>query len=212
MASSPQPRHFRSQVTSSPTPLVSCHPPPVRTFIPCSSYPSTDGINIGGNISLNSTNPFDAPLINPNLLGNAVDLAIMREAVKSARAFVKAPAWSDYIVSEFGASANATTDEALDAFIRANADTFDHPVGSVAMGSGGKAPLTPDLRVRGTVGLRVVDASAFVSACIWTRVLVKARKTEGADSDVVPVAVHSLRAYPGSDLHPGGTRGAPRPR
>ena len=90
MASSPQPRHFRSQVTSSPTPLVSCHPPPVRTFIPCSSYPSTDGINIGGNISLNSTNPFDAPLINPNLLGNAVDLAIMREAVKSARAFVKA--------------------------------------------------------------------------------------------------------------------------
>ena len=113
---------------------------------------------------MNSTDPFDAPLINPALLGNAVDLAIMREAVKAARAFIKAPAWSDYIISEFGEFANATTDEALDVYIRKNADTFDHPVGSVAMGKDETASLMPDLKVRGTVGLRVVDASAFVSA------------------------------------------------
>ncbi len=90
----------------------------------------------------------------------------MREAVKASRAFVKAPVWSDYIVSEFGEFANATTDEGLDAYIRNNADTFDHPVGSVAMGRDESAALTPDLKVRGTIGLRVVDASAFVSACV----------------------------------------------
>ena len=86
----------------------------------------------------------------------------MREAVKTARTFVTSPAWEGFIESEFGDFANTTTDAALDAFIRANADTVDHPVGTVAMDKGGKGALDAYLRVRGTVGLRVVDASAFV--------------------------------------------------
>ncbi|KAI0720530.1 alcohol oxidase [Cerioporus squamosus] len=114
-----------------------------------------------GNISLASPNPFAAPLINPNLLGTPTDLAIMRAAIRSARAFVSAPAWSGYILSEFGPSADAQTDDELDAFSGDNADTIDHPVGTVAMGEGIEGALDPDLRVKGTVGLRVVDASAF---------------------------------------------------
>ena len=81
---------------------------------------------------MNSTDPFDAPIINPNLLGTEVDVAIMREAVKAARSFVSAPAWSDYIISEYGAFGQAHTDEELDAYIRNNTDTIDHPVGTVA--------------------------------------------------------------------------------
>ena len=91
----------------------------------------------------------------------------MRSAIKAARAFAAAPAWSDYIISEFGEFANATTEEALNEYIRNNSGTVDHPVGSVAMGKDESAPLTPDLKVRGTVGLRVVDASAFVSVDSW---------------------------------------------
>ncbi|PIL22609.1 hypothetical protein GSI_15299 [Ganoderma sinense ZZ0214-1] len=114
-----------------------------------------------GTISLNSTNPFDAPLVNPNLLGTDVDLAIMRAAIKAARAFVAAPAWADYVISEFGAFANATTDAELDAYIRDNADTVDHPIGTVPMREGSGGALNANLIVKGTVGLRVVDASAF---------------------------------------------------
>ena len=55
----------------------------------------------------------------------------------------------------------------LPRFIRANADTVDHPVGTVAMGKDGEGALDSHLRVRGTVGLRVVDASAFVSPLCW---------------------------------------------
>ena len=116
----------------------------------------------GGNVSLASTNPFDAPIIDPALLGTQVDVALMREAVKAGRTFVSAPAWEGYILREFGALAEAQTDEELDAFIRDQTDTIDHPVGTVKMG-GADAALNADLTVKGTKGLRVVDASAFVS-------------------------------------------------
>ncbi|KAI0770376.1 alcohol oxidase [Fomes fomentarius] len=112
-----------------------------------------------GNVSLASSDPFDSPLVHPNLLGTDVDLAIIRTAIKSARAFMAAPAWSDYIISEFGAFAQAQADDEIDAYARDNADTVDHPVGTVPMGRDGA--LTSDLRVKGTIGLRVVDASAL---------------------------------------------------
>ena len=99
--------------------------------------------------------------MNPNLLGTDVDVAIMRSAIKAARAFMAAPTWADYVVSEFGAFGEAQTDDELDAYIRDQSDTVDHPVGTVPMGKDGA--LESDLTLKGTVGLRVVDASAFVS-------------------------------------------------
>lgn len=89
--------------------------------------------------------PFDAPIINPNLLGTEVDVAVMREAVKAARSFVSAPAWSDYIVSELGKLGEAHTDGEPDAYIRNNTDAIDHPVGTVAMGKGAGGALDSQL-------------------------------------------------------------------
>ncbi len=45
--------------------------------------------------------------------------------------------------------------------------TDHHPVGTCAMGVGESAVTTPDLKVRGIEGLRVVDASVmpFVPSC-----------------------------------------------
>ena len=122
----------------------------------------------------------------------------MREAVKAARAFVKAPAWSDYIISEFGEFANATTDEALDAYIRNNTSTFDHPVGSVRMGQGPEGALNADLTVKGTVGLRVVDASAFVSVTFslirWPRVWYQVADTFGIIDSLSSLrGIHKVR-------------------
>ena len=128
----------------------------------------------------------------------------MREAVKAARAFVKAPAWSDYIISEFGEFANATTDEALDAYIRNNTSTFDHPVGSVRMGQGPEGALNADLTVKGTVGLRVVDASAFVSVTFslirWPEFGIKSLMLSES-----LIAFHPFRAYTRSDVYLGRT-------
>ncbi|KAI0712239.1 alcohol oxidase [Earliella scabrosa] len=114
-----------------------------------------------GTVTLASTDPFAAPLVDPNLLGTDVDLAIIRTAIKAARTFMAAPAWADYIISEFGAFAQAQTDDEIDVYARDNADTVDHPVGTIPLGKGRNGALEADLRVKGTLGLRVVDASAF---------------------------------------------------
>ena len=118
-------------------------------------------------MTLNSTDPFAYPVINPGLLSDEAgfDLHTIREALKAGRRFLNATAWQDWIVAEFGPSANATSDEAIDAYIRENALVVNHVSSTVAMGKRGdsKGALNPDLSVKGVKGLRVVDASAFVS-------------------------------------------------
>ncbi|KZV61898.1 GMC oxidoreductase [Peniophora sp. CONT] len=119
-----------------------------------------------GNITLASLDSLDKPVINPNLLSEPVDAEILREGIKAARRFVTAPSFANYIVAEYGDFAAAQTDEELEAFAHANGDTVDHVVATVAMGragcmDAGCGALNPDLTVKGTKGLRVVDASAF---------------------------------------------------
>lgn len=122
-------------------------------------------------MTLRSTNAFDYPIINPGLLSDegGFDMHTMREALKAGRRFLQAPAWDSWIVGEYGDSANAQTDEEIEDFIRANALVVNHVSGTVAMGKRGttgqgSGALNPDLTVKGTIGLRVVDASAFVRA------------------------------------------------
>jgi len=121
---------------------------------------------------LASSNPLDHPIINPNFLTANVDMAVAREAVKATRRFMAAPAWKGWITGEFGDFAKAKTDTQIEAYIRANTATVNHVVGTVAMGPAGCTKkgcgaLNPDLTVKGTVGLRVVDASAFVSSFVF---------------------------------------------
>jgi len=51
--------------------------------------------------------------------------------------------------------------EALRTFAKQNADSYHHQVGSCKMGSDEMAVVDPQLRVYGTEGLRVADASAM---------------------------------------------------
>ncbi|KAJ3885569.1 alcohol oxidase [Lentinula edodes] len=116
-----------------------------------------------GSVTINSTNPFDAPLIDPGLLSAEVDIHILREAIRTAHKFVEAAAWSDYILQDL---TNATTDAEIDEFIRNNAVSFFHPVSTSAMSPFATTDwgvVDPDLRVKGVNGLRIVDASVAPS-------------------------------------------------
>lgn len=112
---------------------------------------------------MNSNNVLAAPLINPNLLGNDLDLGIMREAVKSTMRFAAAPAWKSFVVATVGVD-STSTDAELNAFIKAKTQTIFHPAGGSSMSPKGASwgVVDPDLTVKGLCGLRVVDLSIVV--------------------------------------------------
>ncbi|KAJ6535902.1 pyranose dehydrogenase [Mycena vulgaris] len=117
-----------------------------------------------GSITLNSTHPLTAPpLIDPGLLASPFDVRALREGIKMAQRFVAAPAWAGYILAPTPDLANATTDAALDAYIRASASTSSHLVGSAAMSArgAGYGVVDPDLQLKGARGLRIIDASVL---------------------------------------------------
>jgi choline dehydrogenase-like flavoprotein len=91
----------------------------------------------------------------------------MREALKSAIKFAHASSFDGFIegpADAFAAAVANGTDAALEEYSRARSETIWHPCCTVAMASRSNSAgvLNPDLTVKGTVGLRVVDAAAFV--------------------------------------------------
>ncbi|KAJ7436219.1 alcohol oxidase [Mycena latifolia] len=115
-----------------------------------------------GSITLNSSNPFDPPLISPNLLASQFDLLTLREAVRTIQRFAQASTWVGYIISPISVNTTAPDSE-LDAYIRSHASTIFHPVGTAAMSARGAkyGVVDPDLTVKGLKGLRIVDASVL---------------------------------------------------
>jgi GMC oxidoreductase len=127
-------------------------------------FPDRAECDIGGNITLNSSDPFVYPIINPNYLNSELDMFILREAIRAARQFVRAPVWIDYLNLPPDVP---QTDAKLNKLIASSAFNLHHPVGTAAMSAkdASYGVLDPDLRVKGVAGLRVVDTSAFVSPC-----------------------------------------------
>lgn len=113
--------------------------------------------------SVTRTSPDGPPLIDLGLLDHPRDMARLLRGVKIAREILATPPLSDLGLTEVVPGADARSDDALRAHIRAQARTVYHPVGTCAMGTGPDAVVTPRLAVRGISGLRVVDASIMPS-------------------------------------------------
>ncbi|KAJ7720296.1 pyranose dehydrogenase [Mycena maculata] len=119
-----------------------------------------------GSISLNTTDPgpFSFPMIDLGLLTNDYDLFAMRIAVKKAVKFLSANAWKGFVIRPIDDLAQAlTSDDALDAYIRATVVGADHPVGSAAMSAENATwgVVDPDLLLKNATGIRIIDASAM---------------------------------------------------
>jgi choline dehydrogenase len=116
----------------------------------------------GGSVTINSSDPFESPVIDVRFLQSNIDVFTGREAIKKVLNFFKAPIWRDYIIAPIVDVENLT-DDALDQFIRNSASAAFHLVGTAAMSAKGAqyGVVDPDLRVKGASRLRIIDASVF---------------------------------------------------
>ena len=116
-----------------------------------------------GSIGLASADPFADPLIRANYLATPEDRRVMREAVRIGREVVAQPALAAYRADELAPGPEVNTDDEIDAWVRANAETIYHPVGTCRMGEphDARAVVDAQLRVCGLQGLLVIDASVM---------------------------------------------------
>ncbi|MFA5489688.1 MAG: GMC family oxidoreductase N-terminal domain-containing protein [Candidimonas sp.] len=116
-----------------------------------------------GFVRLQSTDPRQDPLIQPNYLQAPADQRAHVVGVRLTREFLGTEELSRYVANEEVPGAVAQTDEQLLDFARRYGSTIYHFCGTCRMGAADdpQAVVGPDLRVHGLDGLRVVDASVM---------------------------------------------------
>jgi choline dehydrogenase len=116
-----------------------------------------------GEIGLRSTDPFDDPTIHANYLAAEEDRRALLEGFKMTRDLAGQASLKAIAGAEYSPGAEVRTDEQINAWIRAKAETIYHPVGTCKMGAPGDAMAVVDekLKLIGLSGLRVVDASVM---------------------------------------------------
>ncbi|MER9559188.1 GMC family oxidoreductase N-terminal domain-containing protein [Mesorhizobium sp. M0323] len=118
------------------------------------SYPQSSG-----SVLARSSNPFDAPAINPNYLAVESDWSRMLAGVRAAREVFAARALSQWSVGEIAPGRDAVTHDDLYDYARGFGTTSGHYAGTCHMGSTDVSVTDTELRVRGVSRLRVVDNS-----------------------------------------------------
>jgi choline dehydrogenase len=114
-----------------------------------------------GAVTLRSRDPAESPRIRFNYMSRADDWSEMRACVRLTREIFAQRAFEPYRGREISPGADCLSDAAIDAFVRAKAESAYHPCGTCKMGapSDPLAVVDPETRVIGVEGLRVVDSS-----------------------------------------------------
>jgi choline dehydrogenase len=130
------------------------------------TYPTVDGYSViptllkpksRGYVALRSSNPLDAPVIQPNFLSEEDDLQVLVAGVKKALEVQHANAFKPYRKSIIFPSDQS--EKGIMEHIKKAVETIYHPVGTCKMGSDAMAVVNDKLQVHGMENLRVVDAS-----------------------------------------------------
>ncbi len=112
-----------------------------------------------GCLSLASSNPLDAPLIDPNYLSEPDDLRVQIEHVKWNQRVLNSKPFEK--VREGQAQPDFSDVDEVETFIRRNASTTWHPSSTCRMGAEGSSVVSSELAVHGLENLSICDASVM---------------------------------------------------
>jgi choline dehydrogenase len=118
--------------------------------------------NSRGWVRIQSDDPFQKPKMLFNYLSTTEDRREWAEAIEVARNIMGQPAFERYNGGEISPGPEVAGDEAILEWVRKDAETALHPSCTARMGTDEMAVVDPTtMRVHGTQGLRVVDASVM---------------------------------------------------
>lgn len=112
-----------------------------------------------GNVSLVSADINCQPLIHMPLLEDSSDMSHAISGINIARRIASQASLKPWLVREIAPGAGLSHLDKLEAFVRCQATTIFHPVGTCRMGDDDRSVVDARLRVRGVECLRIVDAS-----------------------------------------------------
>ena len=137
--------------------------------------------NSRGWVRIASDDPFAKPKMLFNYLSTPEDRQEWTEAIAIARDIMGQPAFDEFNGGEISPGPDVEGDEAVLEWVRKDAETALHPSCTARMGADDLGVLDPaSLRVHGTDGLRVVDASSMPSITngnIYAPVMMLAEKS-----------------------------------
>jgi len=118
-----------------------------------------------GWLKLQSNDPTQHPILQPNYLDTEQDRYEMRQCVKLTREIFAQEGFDNYRGDEIAPGPEVQTDEQIDEFVRAKGDSAYHPSCTCKMGdsSDEMAVVDSQCRVFGLENLRIVDASIMPS-------------------------------------------------
>jgi choline dehydrogenase len=114
-----------------------------------------------GQVSVHSADPNAAPVIVAGHFSDMADYVPLIRGVDLMRRIAATPPFAQEVLEEVRPSMQVRGDAELRDYLRDNAESLFHAVGTCAMGLDPASVTSPELRVRGVNDLRVVDASVM---------------------------------------------------
>ncbi|MGI9158004.1 MAG: choline dehydrogenase [Marmoricola sp.] len=164
-----------------------------------------------GWVRIRSSDPRVHPSMRFNYLSTATDRKEWVEAVRVARDILNQDAFAQFNDGELSPGPSVATDEEILEWVRKDAETALHPSCTAKMGTDDMSVIDPTtMKVHGTEGLRVVDASVFpyvTNGNIYAPVMMTAEKAAdliAGNTPLPPTEVAYYRHRDGTPLYPPG--------
>ena len=155
--------------------------------------------NSRGWVRIQSDDPFQKPKMLFNYLSTPEDRREWAEAIEVARNIMGQPAFERYNGGEISPGPDVAGDEAVLEWVRKDAETALHPSCTARMGTDEMAVVDPTtMRVHGTQGLRVVDASVMptlTNGNIYAPVMMIAEKAADLTLGNTPLSASDAPQY-----------------